>query len=73
MIAPASVPPVYCPEHEVADCVKMVVVAWRATSAGVAGRNWDASVAPGAMARLVPSDRKLLQSKSGVVLKKQLP
>jgi len=54
MIAPASVPPEYCPEHVVDDCcVNTVVVACRGTRAGVAGKKEDARV--GAIGRLYSS------------------
>ena len=51
-MAPASVPPEYCPEHEVEGLVMIVVVACRAMRAGVAGRRAEARVARGACARM---------------------
>jgi len=47
-MAPASVPPEYSPEHDGPEFVTIVVVAWRGTITGVAGRREEASVARGA-------------------------
>jgi hypothetical protein len=50
MIAPASVPPEYWPEHDVVEpaFANIVVVVWRAMRTGVAGSSDDARVGFGA-------------------------